>query len=207
MKVIDPKVELLHLIDERDYYKAIELAGRICYQSEPKEEDSDIKFVRKMMKLGHDAMLEHAPSISMRFVCDRGVTHEIVRHRLFSFAQESTRYCLYSNEITVIRPNFWNDNGHQYKWENWMLAMKTAEETYIQLIRLGASAQEARSVLPNSLKTEIIVTGNIREWRHFFKLRTAKAAHPQMRQVAKQAFELLELRIPVLLEDIQPYIG
>jgi len=185
--------------------KAIERAGRTCYKSEGKITDlSAPEFVRRLIKNNHDAMLEHAPSISIRFICDRGVSHEIVRHRLFSFAQESTRYCNYgeskfSHELTFIKPCFWEEESVQY--QSWHSAMKSAESSYFELLdEHSATPEQARSVLPSSLKTELLVTGNVREWRHFFKLRTDKAAHPQMRQSANMALEILRGYVDVLFE-------
>ena len=143
---------------------------------------------------------------TVRFVVDRGISHEIVRHRTASFSQESTRYCNYSgdkfgSEITVIRPFFWNDDPE--KFEIWKNAMAAAEKAYNDLIAAGATAQEARSVLPNSLKTEIVMTMNMREWRHFFKLRTAPAAHPQMREVAVPMLQAFKELLPSLFSDIE----
>lgn len=210
MKIIKPYVEqMTPPIDGMEFLKTIERAGRICYKSEEKiTNDSAPTFVAMLLRNGHEAMIEHAPSISMKFVCDRGVSHEIVRHRLFSFAQESTRYCNYgkADEITVIEPCFWvlgvdvATENHMYGC--WETAMYNAEDSYLYMIASGATPQQARSVLPNSLKTEIIVTGNLREWRHFFKLRTAKTAHPQMQEVAKIALDILKAQIPVVFDDI-----
>ena len=164
---------------------------------------------------GHEAMIEHY-NITFKFICDRGVTHEIVRHRIASYAQESSRYCNYSkdkfnNSITIInistgfKYDFDNPNDLE-KYYEWQEAMKDAERHYMKLLKLGATPQEARSVLPNSLKTEIIVTMNLREWRHFFKLRTAKEAHPQMREVAIMALNILKEKIPIIFDDIIPYV-
>ena len=167
--------------------------------------DSAAKFVRGIIKSGHESVLEHG-TISVKFICDRGVTHEIVRHRIAAYCQESTRYCNYSkdkfnNEITVIKPIFWNEDSEQYKiWYNSMLA---SEKAYFDLLATGSTAQEARDVLSNSLKTEIVVTYNIREWRHFFELRTAKAAHPQMRELAIMTLKMFKNNIPVLFDDIE----
>ena len=157
-----------------------------------------------LVKNGHEAMIEHQ-AITVKFVCDRGVSHEIVRHRIASFAQESTRYCNYSNdkfgsEITVIEPFFFDKDSEEYKI--WWACCATAEVDYLRLLRLGRSPQEARSVLPNSLKTEIVVTMNVREWRHFFKLRCASTAHPQMRELAIPLFEEMKELLPELFEDI-----
>ena len=212
MKIIKPYVEQISPpIDGVDCLKRIEQIGRVCYKSEDKiTDDSAPAFVAKLIKNGHEAMIEHAGNISMKFVCDRGVSHEIVRHRLFSFAQESTRYCNYGkdDEITVIEPCFWTGPYFTFSTgecchEAWEASCKFAEKTYLELINLGkASPQEARAVLPNSLKTEIVVTGNLREWRHFFRLRTAKTAHPQMREVANMALDTLKSQIPVIFDDI-----
>lgn len=209
MKIVQPSVTLINAPSREEVYKKLELAGRTCYKSEDKiTEESTEKFIRGLLKRGHEAMIEHV-SITAKFVCDRGVSHEIVRHRLASFAQESTRYCNYSKdkfgqEITVIEPLFWERESVLY--DAWKKACLTAELAYFDLLACGASPQEARSVLPNSLKTEIVITMNIREWRHFFKLRaigTTGAPHPQMRQVAGMAFEMFKESWPVLFEDLE----
>lgn len=132
--------------------------------------------------------------ISMRFICDRGVTHEIVRHRPASFCQESTRYCNYSNgkfggEITVIKPCFFKENSTRYL--NWFVACESAETAYNAILEDGGTPQEARDVLPNSLKTELIMTAPLMEWCHFFNLRMSPAAHPQMREVASYAYDVM----------------
>lgn len=153
----------------------------MCYKSEDKiteNGESAKDFIKKLIDRGHEAMIEHS-SLSVKFIVDRGVSHELVRHRIASFAQESTRYCNYgkSGEVTFIKPFFFQDDSLQY--DTWYDAMQFAENSYLHLVNdLKRSPQEARSVLPNSTKTEIIVTANYREWRNFFKLRTAKAAHP-----------------------------
>lgn len=190
--------------------KKIELCGRVCYKSEEKiSEETAEKFVRSIIKNGHESVLEHV-SFSVRFIVDRGVSHEIVRHRIASYSQESTRYCNYgnNNEITVIEPLFWTGPHYTFSttercYEEWEKSCKVAEKTYMDLINLGKSnPQEARSVLPNSLKTEVIMTTNLREWRHFFRLRTSKAAHPQMREVATPLLKELQSKIPVVFDDI-----
>lgn len=205
MKIIEPYFEILDIPDGHDLLKKIEMAGRTCYKSEDKiTESSSIEFCKKILASGHHSVIEHS-GITVKFVCDRGVSHEIVRHRLASYSQESTRYANYSNkkfgsEITVIKPVFFEKNSEQYKlWENGML---NAENSYLSLINLGASPQEARSVLPNSLKTEIIVTCNVREWRHIFKLRCAPAAHPQMRELMLPLLAKFQQRIPILFDNI-----
>lgn len=187
MKIINPYTEILTPLDGQAILQHIELCGRVCYKSEDKITDtSAAKFVAGVIKRGHEAVLEHF-DITVKFVCDRGVSHEIVRHRMASYCQESTRYCNYSKEgfggeITVIRP-FYLVEGTE-GWQYWKEACWTAERRYFELLNWGCTPQEARAVLPTSLKTEVVMTANLREWRHFFKLRTAPAAHPQMREVA-----------------------
>ena len=149
-------------------------------------------------------MIEHVGA-TVRFICDRGVTHEIVRHRIASYSQESTRYCNYSkskfgNEITVIDPRPFIPDGA--KFDIWKMAMQEAEQRYFSLIKCGMKPQMARSVLPNSLKTEIVMTANLREWRHFFFLRAAKPAHPQMRQLACPLLKEFRERVPVIFDDV-----
>ena len=193
-------------------YKQIERVGRVCYKSENNiTDESAEKFVRNLIKSGHEAMLEHT-SMSVLFIVDRGVSHEIVRHRIASFAQESTRYCNYAkdkfgNHITVIRPFFFHKEGREKDINAWNVAMLEAEEQYLKLIANGASPQEARSVLPNSLKTEIVMTANMREWRHFFKLRAAGVTgkpHPQMLEVTVPLLNECRRRLPALFDDIEP---
>lgn len=205
MRIIEPNFEIIDEFNGLDLLKKIERAGRVCYKSEDRiTEDSAEKFVKMIIESGHESVIEHE-KISVKIVCDRGVSHEIVRHRIASFSQESTRYCNYNKnkfggEITVIRPLFWKEDSEEFKI--WVDCMRYVEKTYLSLIEKGAQPQEARSVLPNSLKTEIVVTMNLREWRHFFKLRTSERAHPQMRQIAKMILLDFQSRIPVLFDDI-----
>ena len=207
MRIIKPSFEILDEINGEVILKKIEKIGRVCYKSEDKiTDDSARKFVSKILKSGHESVIEHE-KVSVRIICDRGVTHEIVRHRIASYSQESTRYCNYNNEkfgneLTLIKPLFWEEDSKEYKL--WLETMQTIEDTYNRLIEAGAEPQQARSILPNSLKTEIVVTMNLREWRHFFKLRTAKRAHPQMREVACALLEEFKKRIPVIFDDIEP---
>lgn len=171
MKVIEPKVEFISVIDGKAILKQIEQCGRVCYKSEDNiAAGTAEKFVANIIKRGHEAVLEHF-SFSVKFTCDRGVSHEIVRHRAASYCQESTRYCNYSNdkfgsEITVIKPLYLEPGTLGY--DAWFMACQTAEGAYFDLLDWGCSPQEARAVLPNSLKTEIIMTANLREYRHFF---------------------------------------
>ena len=205
MKIIEPSVELINPVPYEVALNTIEIAGRTCYQSEDKmTEDSAEDFIHRIIQRGHESVLEHV-SVTARFVCDRGVSHEIVRHRIGAYSQESTRYCNYSgdkfgSEITVVRPIFEKNTAVSEFY--WRAAMRKAEDTYFGLLEEGATPQEARSVLPNSLKTTIIVTYDLREWRHFLRLRCDSAAHPQMQQVAKMARDLLSARYPVFFEDL-----
>ena len=207
MKIINASYHIETPIDSKQILKQIEKAGRTCYKSEDRiTEESAEAFVRKLIERGHESVLEHE-SITVRFVCDRGISHEIVRHRIASFSQESTRYCNYSNDrfrnnITFIKPCFLDEGTGGYKL--WKQAMFIAEKEYFELLNLGCTPQEARSVLPNSTKTEIVMTANLREWRHFLKLRTAKAAHPQMRELTVPLLHELQEQIPVVFDDIQP---
>jgi thymidylate synthase (FAD) len=189
--------------------KLIEEVGRLCYKSEDKiEEDSCKNFVKGLIKRGHDAMLEHE-KITVVVTCDRGVSHEIVRHRIASYAQESTRYCNYSNdkfgnEITFIKPLFYPENTNQYYY--WSSACEESEKTYLKLLEHGSPPQEARSVLPNSLKTEIAITMNLREWRHFFKLRAVGVTgkpHPQMLEITIPMLVKFKEIIPVIFDDLE----
>ena len=206
MKIIEPNVEIISPINGEEILKQIELAGRVCYKSEDKIDINSAKqFVNIIINSGHEAVLEHY-NITVKFICDRGVSHEIVRHRLASYCQESTRYCNYSkdkfgNEITVIKPCFWTEDSQEFTL--WRRACELSETYYFSLLEQGAIPQEARSVLPNSLKTEVVMTANLREWRHFLKLRTAKAAHPQMREVAIKLLDIFQKNIPVIFDGIQ----
>lgn len=207
MRVIAPSFEIMPVNGE-EILKSIERAGRTCYKSEDKiTADSARKFVAGIVKSGHESVIEHE-KITVRIICDRGVTHEIVRHRIASYSQESTRYCNYSadkfgNELTFIRPFYWRGSENAKKSALWYVTMETIENAYMALIKLGATPQEARAVLPNSLKTEIVVTMNLREWRHFFKVRCSPAAHPQMREVAIPILKKFKEIIPVVFDDIQ----
>jgi len=206
MKITKPKVFVEDRIDGEEILKNIERYGRTAYKSEDRiTNDSSRQFVKMLIDSGHESVLEHE-KITVRVVCDRGISHEIVRHRIASYTQESTRYCNYSKgkfgrEITVIWPCFL-DSLEDKKAKVWKEAMEYAEKAYMKLISLGASPQEARSVLPNSLKTEIVITMNLREWRHFFKLRTSKQAHPQMREIAFMILDLFKKLVPVVFDDI-----
>ena len=206
MKIVEAAVELVSEVDAEKIMKHIERAGRVCYKSESRISDKSAeKFIANIIKSGHESVIEHV-SLTFKIICDRGVTHEIVRHRLASYSQSSTRYCNYAsdkfgNELTFIKPCFWNEDDENYKL--WKVTMEVAEKNYLTMIKNGAQPQQARSILPNSLMTEIFMTANLREWRHFLKLRTSKRAHPQMREVALKIYKILNDNLPIIFSDIQ----
>lgn len=208
MKVI--KFDVIPIVEfsEEQILKKIERIGRVCYKSEDKiTEDSAPKFVAGLIKRKHFAMLEHA-SLSVLVTTDRGVSHEAVRHRIASFAQESTRYCNYGgSDILFIDPSEHFVNPKSI--EVWMDAMQYAENKYNELIELGETPQMARTVLPNSLKTEIVITMDLREWYHFCSLRyfgTTGAPHPQMKEVAQMAYSLFCDHYPRLFKWLKEEI-
>jgi len=205
MKIIKPSFSIKDEINSDVILKKIETAGRICYKSEGKiTENSAEKFIRSIISRGHESVLEHE-KITVLIICDRGITHEIVRHRIASYSQESTRYCNYfdekfGSELTFILPCFWENNENLLNI--WKTQMQSIEKAYFEMLKQGASPQEARSILPNSLKTEIVITMNIREWRHFFKLRTTSKAHPQMQEITIPLLKKFRELMPVLFDDI-----
>jgi len=206
MRLIDAKAELVTPLSEiKEFPERIERAGRVAFLSEWKiKEGSADSFIRRLIGWGHESVLEHC-SFTARITCDRGVSHELVRHRLASFTQESTRYCNYSkdrfgNEITFIKQPFWEEGTAQYYL--WVQALEACEKAYFQLLEQGASPQQARSVLPNSLKTEVVITANIREWRHIFRLRTSPLAHPQIREVLIPLLNQVAEVAPSLFSDL-----
>lgn len=203
MIIVKPSIELLWITDSPE--QNIELAGRTCYKSEDRITANSSKiFCEKLRDMGHHAMLEHAVA-SFRIVTDRGISHEIVRHRLASYAQESTRYCNYSsskfdNQCSFIMPEMLSSTQKNH-WEN---ACKNAEKSYFDMIHSGCSPQVARAVLPNCLKTEIVMLANFREWRHFISLRGALAAHPQIRPLAYDIWKTLKQHAPNVFDDLTP---
>lgn len=213
MKIVKPYIEIIDMADYAAVLKKIEQIGRVCYKSEDKITDhSAERFIASILSRGHESVIEHE-SISVKVVCDRGVTHEIVRHRVASYSQESTRYCNYTRDkfgsqlvcidiATGFRYNL-EDPADRKKYDIWTKAMEAAEGFYFQLIEAGARPEEARSVLPNSLKTEIVMTMNLREWRHFLRLRSSKRAHPQIAEIASALLEEFSARYPVFFADLR----
>ena len=191
-----------------DELRAVERAARTCYKSEGKateDGESAKHLVARLIENGHEAMLEHG-YLTVRFICDRAISHELVRHRMASFAQESQRYCNYSldkfeGQVTFIQP-WWMDEDDDIGYSSWKNACMQAEKSYFQLLEYGYSPQQARGVLPNATKTEIVVTANYREWRHILKLRCSKAAHPDMSHLMRALRDELQRRIPVLFDNI-----
>lgn len=205
MKIIKAGYRIVDWLDGEAILQKIEYCGRTCYKSEDKiSAGTGADFVRSIIKRGHESVLEHV-SFTVKFIVDRGVSHELVRHRIASFSQESTRYCNYSQdkfdgEIAVIKPLYLAEDTAGYDF--WKDSCAVAESTYFDMLEFGCSPQEARSVLPNRLKTEVVMTANLREWRHFLRLRTSPAAHPQMREVTAPLLAELKQLIPVVFDDI-----
>ena len=197
MKIIEPSATLVDDINATDIYTKIECCGRVCYQSTPKGKPEE--FIRMLIKRGHESVLEHV-SLTFHIICDRAVMSELTRHRLASFSVESTRYVKYG-EIEVIMPPL-DEWGLAYR--NCHSAAVDAEDRYKSVINSGHPPELARAVLPLCLKSELYMTANLREWRHILKLRTSKAAHPQMRIVAGQILQIFRDKLPVIVEDIQP---
>ena len=209
MKIIKAGVQLFNDFKGKEMIKKLEMIGRTCYKSEAKiTDDSAEAFVRNLIKNKHFAMLEHA-SITVKFIVDRGISHEIVRHRIASYAQESTRYCNYSKdkfnkELTFIKPCFLQEGTTVF--EVWKNNMQQAETAYMRMLEIGMLPEHARSVLPNSLKTELVMTANLREWRSFLELRALNKsgkAHPQMLEVTTPLLSELKRILPSVFEDLK----
>jgi thymidylate synthase (FAD) len=192
--------------------KKLESAGRTCYKSEDKITDESCEqFIKIILDKNHESVLEHC-SLTTRIVTDRGVSHELVRHRIASYSQESTRYANYSkdkfgNECTFILPVwFYSDFDRAFNvdagvlYSIWEEACIASERYYMLLLEREHTPQQARTVLNNSLKTEIVVTMNLRSWKHFFQLRCSKAAHPQMRELALSMLEEFYKLLPPVFE-------
>jgi len=202
--VVKPSFRFETRVNGQVILHQIERYARTCYKSEKRMgRGYSPEFVRSLIASGHESVIEHVV-VTVRIICDRGVSHEWVRHRLASYSQESTRYCNYgkASKVRMIQPFFFLDEKDKKKYQTWLEAMEFAAQAYLKLLELGASPQEARSVLPNSLKTEFVVTFNLREWRHFFRLRCSPRAHPQMREIAIPLLKEFQRRIPIIFDDI-----
>lgn len=198
MKIVDPSAEIIDFVDPTEILLKLELCGRVSHQSEFSHNfEGAENFVRRLIKRGHESVLEHV-SLTFLIVCDRAIMAELTRHRHASFTVESTRYVKY-DELTFIN-QFSNDTVGEFIQEELML---TAESIYRDWIKNhGAKPEQARAVLPLCLATKLYMTANLREWRHILKLRTDKAAHPQMRFIMKQILDIFRKKLPVIVEDI-----
>jgi len=201
VKIIQPSYDILRIVEN------LEDGPRVCYKSEGNKKDGSADYLNGcLIERGHESGIEHS-SLSVRFICDRAFSHELVRHRLLSFSQESQRYCNYSQdrfggEITFIEPLTITPDTDIYP--EWYTLISHAESAYFEMLEHGLTPQEARCVLPNCTKTEMVVTGNFREWRHVLKLRTADDAHPEMRRLMIPLLSELKTRVPVIFDDILP---
>lgn len=220
MILVKPSFEIISYMGENEdgqgfsAINLIELAGRTCYKSpSPLTEATSKQFCQKLTLLGHESVLEHS-AVTVKFIVDRGVSHELVRHRLCTFSQESTRYCNYKGGVTFVIPPWCRIKEGEYTLSDvagrfigslgtWLSALVNDELNYQDLLGNGWSPQQARSVLPNSLKTEIVVTTNFREWKHILKLRTSKAAHPQMREIMIPLLHKFKETFPVIFDSIE----
>ena len=207
MKIIKSSYEILTDLSDpiSTMLKPIERAGRVCYKSENNiTDESCITFCKNILSRGHEAVIEHS-QLSVKFICDRAIANELVRHRLASYCQESTRYVNYSkdkfgNEIKVIKPDDFDQGTPAFGI--WFDACKYAECAYMDLLKEGVKPEMARDILPLSTATEIIMTANVREWRSVLKLRTSVRAHPQMRSLMRALLDELKSKVPVLFDDI-----
>ena len=218
MKFIYPKCVIMTALNEQKLLKIIEKAGRVCYKSEDKiTNQSYKKFVKHAVNLGHHSIIEHS-YISVKFIMDRAICMELIRHRLANYSMESTRYCRYNNELTFIIPE-WTQNIKEGSYKDtedvtnnlklsccekeFVSVLEDIEDMYkILLDEYEWSAQKARAILPNCLKAEIVTTANLREWRHILSLRTSPGAHPQIKEVMYPLLEEFSKNIPVIFEDI-----
>ena len=195
MKIIEPSAELYGEINPEEILRKLEVCGKVSRKSTLGDSEN---FVRSIIKRGHESVLEHV-SLTFKIICDRAIMAELTRHRLASFTVESTRYVKY-DELTVIKP-FSTPDGSDFTF--WHM-MREVEKNYLFLIEEGVKPELARAVLPQCTATTLYMTANLREWRHVLKLRTDKAAHPQMRQIMYQILAVFKEKLPVVVEDINP---
>lgn len=221
MRLIKPKVEILDRIDGDQVIADITTAARTCYKSEDvRTKEKDKALVKRLVESKHEAMLEFA-DVTVKFTTSIGITREIIRHRVASYANESTRYCDYSkdkfnNEITFIIPSHIDVPEGDYDYQNgdwvdadigsdisdWLFVLNHAQTTYRLLRNKGWKAEQAREILPMCTKSEICMKANLREWRHFFSLRCSKAAHPDIRVLALDLLKQMHEKIPVIFDDL-----
>lgn len=210
MKFIEPSVEILSSTGQDtiiDQLKIIELAGRNCYKSEDKiTEDSYNKMIAMLRMRKHESVLEHG-NVTVRMIGSRAFTHQLIRHRLAAYSQESQRYVNYSkdkhgNSISFIKPIGYEDWSDNLK-ESFVTGLLDAESCYLEMVSDGMKAEDARGVLPNQTKTEIVVTMNLRAWRHFFSMRCDKHAQSEIRHIAKLLLAQMFETMPVIFQDLK----
>jgi len=207
MKVIKPSIEILTPFDFMvEQLKIIELAGRNCYKSEDKIcEGSYNKMIGMLRTLKHESVMEHA-SITVRMIGSRAMSHQLVRHRIAAYSQESQRYCNYGkgkfgSQITFIEPigfDSWSETARL----NFTKGLESSEQFYLQSIQDGVKAEDARGLLPNQVKTEVVVTMNLRSWRHFLKLRCDKHSQSEIRFLAKEILKAFHMEMPIVFKDL-----
>lgn len=195
MRIIKPSVSIESNISYEEALRIVENATRVCYKSEDKiKEGSAEKLIRGIIKAKHFGCIEHV-SLTVKFICDRACSHQLVRHRLMSFNQKSQRYCKEDN-LEVIKPDGLKNTAI------WLESCRQAENAYAELIRRGEKPEVARGVLPNSTATEIYATANLREWRHFFELRCDRTAQKDIRVLALELLCQMFEKYPVFFEDL-----
>lgn len=203
IEIIKSTAILMSEINTLDIYKHIELCGRTCYKSDGKQTDiSHEPFIKNLIKRGHESVLEHA-SVSFEIICSRACSHQLVRHRIASYSQESQRYVSYKKEdkLQVICPDSISVVGPLFKY--WLSNLEDIYDSYCYLIDCGVKPEDARSLLPNCVATRVSTTMNIRSWRHFLKMRLDKHAQGEIRDIANQVLATLTKKVPLLVQDIK----
>jgi len=206
-KVVPASFEILTELNGTEILKHIEKIARTCYRSEDKitkDDASARQIIATLIKLGHEAMIEHY-NVSVRFICDVGFYKDLTRHRIASFAIESTRYCNYSKgkfgeELVMIKPVHIAEGSPEY--DIWYKCMCDIEKSYMEMAKIGCRPDQLRMLLPHSTKAEVNITANLREWRHIFKLRGAKTAHPTIVHLIRPLLKEFQQKIPVIFDDI-----
>lgn len=207
MRIIEPSFEILTEIDGDKILKRIERATRTCYKSEDKiteNSDSAKMIIKMLLDKHHEAMIEF-DDVTVKIITDIGAQRDLSRHRHINMACESTRYCAYNKgkfggELTFIKPCHIDENTELYNI--WLDTMKFIEHQYMKMAELGCKPDQMRMVLPLSTKTEFCIKANLREWRHIFKMRCQKAAHPSVRQIMLQILNEFKKQIPVVFDDL-----
>ena len=205
MKIVNHSVEIMDRLDQDAILKKLEKCGRVCYKSEDKATDESAeKFIRSIIHRGHESVLEHV-SITVKFITDRAIANELTRHRIASYSQESTRYVKYKDDIEFIMPVEIKESfkAGVMKSIYWKRSVGESESYYRKLIEIGEKPENARATLPLSTKTELVMTADVREWRHVIKLRISSAAHPDMRYIMGMVLDEFLVGLPVLFDDIR----